>query len=161
MAGGTDVSVQTVLETDPALMYQPAYPAELMDKAEKDPNFSGTMQEIADFFQVSRATVCSWCCVHPAFGDAVTQVQDSRNDRIAHLLYRAASGYTYQERKIIRDKDGFKLKEEIYEKYMPENINAIRLWLINRNSRDWKAKPEETVAASVTINLVNNIEEFR
>ncbi|HJJ35689.1 MAG TPA: hypothetical protein O0X27_00785 [Methanocorpusculum sp.] len=142
-------------------VYSPSFPDDLMRHADRNPLFSGTMQEIADIFKVSRSTVCAWCTDHPAFGDAVIQVQEGRNDRMAQKLYRAASGYAYKEHKIVQDTDGTVLKEEISEKYLPENVNAIRLWLINRNGREWKAKPEETVAASVTINLVNNLEEFR
>ncbi|HJJ36767.1 MAG TPA: hypothetical protein O0X27_06300 [Methanocorpusculum sp.] len=157
----SDTSISTSSEDLPAPLYRTTFPDELMRHADRDPEFSATMQEIADLFQVSRLTVCSWCSQHPDFAAVVTQVQEGRNDRMAQKLYRVASGYAYRERKTVHDMDGKMVKEEITEKYLPENVNAIRLWPINRNAKEWKARPEETVAASVTINLVNNLEEFR
>lgn len=146
---------------DAILLYKDIYPSELMQYAKQTPSFSSTFQEIADLFQVSRNTIRIWCRTQPEFGDTVKQIQDGRNDYMAQKLFHAAAGYPYEERKIVRDQDGMLLKEEITEKYLPENIQAIRLWLINRNGTEWKAKPEDAVQANVTINLVNNLEEFR
>lgn len=69
-----------------------------MAYAGREPMFSGTMQEIADLFHVSRQTASDWCDAHAAFAAAVAQVKEGINDRMAQKLYRAASGYAYRER---------------------------------------------------------------
>lgn len=95
-------------------------------------------KRLADFFDVSLATVKNWMKAHPKFLAAVKKGRVDADAEIASSLYHRAKGYSHKEDKIFND-NGSPLVVPTTKHYPPDTAAAF-IWLKNRQNWGDKAK---------------------
>jgi hypothetical protein len=121
--------------------YDPAY----AKQAAKLCDFGATDDELADFFDVHRATIYRWKHEHPEFCDAVKTGKDVADERVERSLYQKATGYNVTEEQAVKLKvDKYKEEVEVVqvEKHVPADTTAAIFWLKNRRKDDWRDRKE-------------------
>jgi hypothetical protein len=83
-----------------------------------------TVDEIAEFVKVDRATIHRWMLVHPEFCDAMRIGREAADARVERTLY---------------------------EKAVAGEAWAVTKWLNNRMPREWGSNPADPGGASVNI----------
>lgn len=96
------------------------YKPEYVEQAKALCHMGATVEEMADFFDISIDTIYGWQRKHPEFSEAIKDWKKYADDRVEQSLYRKALGY---------DKDG---------KHYPGSDTAAIFWLKNRKSREWR-----------------------
>lgn len=104
-----------------------------------------TDDEIADFFEVHRATIYRWKLQHPEFCDAIKSAKDFADERVERSLYQKATGYE------VTEEQAFKVKVSAHEekievatvrRHVPADTTAAIFWLKNRRKDAWRDKTE-------------------
>jgi len=103
-------------------------------------------REVAEHLGVAVRTVHRWKKDHPEFLKALVETKATLDSRVELTLYRRALGYTYTEVEVTFEPGpGGKSVEvrriERTKEALPD-LNAIRLWLINRDAANWRDKRE-------------------
>jgi transposase len=133
------------------------YRDEFAEQALKLCHLGATDDELADFFNVHRATIYRWKHTVPEFCDAIKSGKEIADERVERSLYQKATGYNFTEQQAIKVKVE-QHKEEVevvdVERHSPADTTAAIFWLKNRRSAAWRDKQEHehsgTVAADVT-----------
>jgi len=100
---------------------------------------------------VSAPTICVWKKKYPAFGDAVERGVEAFDKSTAKdSLQKRLTGYFYNETTSTRihDKETDTSKmvvTKIVKKHMPADVQALTLFLINRDSERWKYRQQVDV----------------
>ncbi|MEY3760184.1 MAG: hypothetical protein RIR39_1675 [Pseudomonadota bacterium] len=123
------------------------YKYEYDEQARKLCLLGATDVEIADFFGVTETTVNNWKNDYPSFLESLRSGKIMADANISDRLYQRALGYSHEEEKVFNNM-GEILRAETTKHYPPDT-GAIKLWLLNRRPKDWKANVE----APVEINL--------
>jgi len=102
--------------------------------------------QLADFFDVSLATISNWKNDFPEFLEAIKEGKQVADRNVEKSLYQRAMGYEHVDEKIFFDKDAINDGDRIIragtiKKYAPETAAAI-FWLKNRKSKEWREKHE-------------------
>lgn len=104
-----------------------------------------TDPQLADFFDVTRATINNWKNDYPEFLDALKRGKGEADAKVAEALYHRALGYSCPDLKVTvhKSKDGkggFKTEiiETPYVKHYPPDTTACIFWLKNRQRQDWR-----------------------
>lgn len=122
-----------------------AYKPEFAKQAAKLCGLGATDDEVADFFEVHRATVYRWKHEHPDFCDAIKTGKEVADERVERSLYQKATGYDFIEQQAIKVKRQQYVEEvEIIEvrKHSPADTTSAIFWLKNRRKEDWRDKQE-------------------
>lgn len=105
-----------------------------------------TDKELAQFFEVSEATVNTWKTEHPQFLDSIKQGREIPDANVARSLYQRACGYSHTEDDIRTVALGMNQGSEIVitptVKHYPPDTQAASLWLRNRQPAKWRDKVE-------------------
>jgi hypothetical protein len=113
-------------------------------------------KDIADFFEVSVATINTWKHEHPKFLESIRNGKRVADTNVAHSLYKRATGAeytTHQAFKVKRveyDEKGKKISEaeEVItvpvDCAVPPDTTAASFWLKNRASDIWRDRVEMT-----------------
>ncbi len=100
--------------------------------------FGSNQSKLAEFFEVTSATIMTWKERHAEFGDAIRRGGTAANAEIVKALYTRAIGY---------DKTLNKAGEAT-EYHYPPDTNACFKWLSLRMRKDpdslWTEKEEDT-----------------
>ena len=108
--------------------------------------------EIAEFFEVTEKTINNWKHEHPEFYEAMKNGKEKADMDVVVSLYNRSTGFEYMEshpikiKEVTYDNSGKKIKEtekiEIVKvpKRIIADVNAIRLYLTNRQGRHWRDK---------------------
>jgi hypothetical protein len=123
---------------------------------------NATDDMLAEFLGIGLSTLHWWKKEHPTFGAAIRAGKEEADMTVAEAAGFAAIGGLIREQQAIKikvkDPDTGKVVERVevvwVERYVPPNVQAQRLWLINR-SRHWKPEGEQPDAKPSTV--VNNI----
>ena len=102
---------------------------------------SMTERQIAQTLEVSYSTFRKYKDQYPALKDALKK---GRRDLVLELhsaLIQRAKGYTYEERKVIKDGDEV-VRTEITTKVCPPDVAAINLALKNFDPENWANDPQ-------------------
>lgn len=113
---------------------------EYVGQAEKLCLLGATDGEIADFFEVSVATINRWKTAHEDFCESLKAGKAAADDRVERSLYQRALGYTHDEDKIFNN-NGEPLVVPTKKHYPPDTTAAI-FWLKNRRGDEWRDKRE-------------------
>ena len=129
--------------------------AEGCEKVRRWARAGWTDKEIAAQIGVSRKTLYDWVKKYPAFGDAMKAGQGYSNEEVKGSLYRKCLGYTvdvkktFKVRKVEYDETTGKkifeheeLVEGVDQVHVPADTAAIKFWLTNRQSDEWKNRVE-------------------
>lgn len=105
-----------------------------------------TDKEVAEHLGVAVRTVHRWKKTHPEFQKALIETKATLDSRVELSLYRRAIGYTYTEVEVTLEPGLDGTPEEVRRiertKEALPDLNAIRLWLINRDAANWRDKQE-------------------
>ena len=118
----------------------PKYRNEFAEAAKTLCAVGATTADLAEFFEVTRQTVRNWMAAHPEFLAAIVISKKVADDRVKLSLYERAVGYTYDSEKIVVVKN--KVVRVPIREHVPPDVNAERLWLMNRQPEEWRDKPE-------------------
>ncbi|ELC6654324.1 terminase [Salmonella enterica] len=116
--------------------YQEAY----AEQARKLCLLGYTDAELADFFEVSEATINNWKLDHPEFLESIKKGKAVADGDVASNLYHRAMGYTAKEKREEKTAEGF--KEVDAEKHIPGDVTAMIFWLKNRQKEKWREKQD-------------------
>lgn len=116
------------------------YKPEFNKQAEKLCRLGATDRDIADFFQVSEATLNNWKLKHPEFLESLKRSKAEADALVEKSLFRRALGYSHPATKFFQAGGGI-LKQDYIEHYPPDTTACI-FWLKNRKGEEWRANPE-------------------
>lgn len=89
-----------------------------------------TDKEMADFLDVSVATIQNWKNEYPEFLDSIKRGKTEADAKVANSLYKKALGYKRKEVKIFQY-EGMPVVVP-FDAYYPPDTAAINIWLKNR-----------------------------
>ena len=118
-------------------MYRGEYPEQVVKLC----RLGVTDQEIADFFDVSVATLNRWKHAHPEFMEPMKRGKMHADANVADRLYQRACGYSHVDTKFVTHKGVITDREE-YVKHYPPDTQACIFWLKNRRPDLWREKVE-------------------
>lgn len=98
---------------------------------------AATDRQLADYFDVSYSTFCLWKQEYPELSDSLRLNKEVADENVVKSLYQRAIGYDVITPKIIAD--GIEVEEA---KHYPADPTSMIFWLKNRQSKDWRDKPE-------------------
>lgn len=115
------------------------YRPEYAEQAAKLAKLGATDAEIADFFEVNRATLLRWKAQYAELSEAMIIAKAEADQRVEHSLYHRAVGYTFDAVKIFppRGKDSQPVTVN-YREHVPPDTTACIFWLKNRKPKDWR-----------------------
>lgn len=129
-------------------MYRP----EFNDQARKLCLLGAVDSELADFFGVSETTINNWKLQFPAFLESIREGKVSADAEVADSLYRRATGENIIIEKLVKKGDDY---EKIsLKQFVPGEVQAQRLWLLNRRKGNWRDKVETEHSGTVTYTRV-------
>ena len=122
------------------------YREEYVIQVEKLCKLGATDEEIADFFEISVATLNNWKREHPDFLASVKNGKILADANVANSLYQRAIGYEHddEEIKVVSDGQGMGSSIQrvpIRKHYPPDPVSMI-FWLKNRQKKLWRDKIE-------------------
>lgn len=114
-----------------------SYKPEFAEQTRKLCELGATDAEIADFFEVSKATITTWKAAHPDFLASLKAGKDLADERVERSLYHKAIGYTFEAVKIFPGgADGPVYAP--YTEHVPPDTTACIFWLKNRRQQQWR-----------------------
>ncbi|MDT4330858.1 helix-turn-helix domain-containing protein [Methylomonas sp. MED-D] len=105
-----------------------------------------TEGQLAEFFNVSAATVKSWTKHRPEFADAIKRGKILADAEVANGLFRRGTGYPYTEvtTREIKNPAGEVTSVEVVTvtSEIPPDTEACIFWLTNRQPDKWRNRLE-------------------
>lgn len=98
-------------------------------------------EQIAEALGIVASTWYRYKSEHSELKEAVKKGRLKLAEDLKSTLIRKAQGFTYEEKKTIKE-NGVVIREEIYTKASPPDVAAINLLLKNYDP-DWKNDPAE------------------
>ena len=114
------------------------YKAEFAIQAEKLCKLGATDDELAEFFEVSVATIQNWKRDHNGFLDSIKKGKTLADAEVANKLFHRATGYDHADVDI-RVIDNRIVQTALVKHYPPDTAAAI-FWLKNRQKAKWRDK---------------------
>ena len=111
-----------------------------------------TDKEIADHLGVSRKTVLRWKKTYPEFAQALIETKAILDAKVEMSLFRRAVGYPVTKIEVTTE-DGFETKRVVKTEDLAPDVQACRLWLMNRDPEHWRDKQEVEHSGDIVINL--------
>lgn len=105
--------------------------------------------EIADFFGVTERTINNWKIDFPNFFQSMKRGKIIADADIAESLHKRAIGYSCPDVHISNYQGEITITD-ITKHYPPETA-AMKLWLLNRRPKDWKANVESPVEINLNV----------
>lgn len=121
---------------------------EFVKQAAKLAALGATDREVAEFFEVSEATVHRWKHQHLEFCESLKVGKEAADERVEQSLYRKAVGYTFDSEKVFQFQ-GAIIRTATVEHVPPDTTAAI-FWLKNRKSEEWRDAKEHNVSGNVS-----------
>lgn len=117
-----------------------AYREEFAEQARKLCLLGATDKELADFFEVSEATINNWKLAHYEFLESIKRGKQIADGEVADRLYQRAMGFVAPDVdiRVIENK----IVETPLEKYYPPDTAAAIFWLKNRQKDKWREKQD-------------------
>ncbi|MEZ2795613.1 terminase [Escherichia ruysiae] len=114
--------------------YQEAY----AEQARKLCLLGYTDDELADFFEVSEATINNWKLEYPEFLESIKKGKAVADAEVSDRLYQRAMGFVAPDIdiRVIENR----IVETPLEKYYPPDTTAAIFWLKNRQKDKWRDK---------------------
>lgn len=112
------------------------------EQAEKLCKLGAKDKELADFFEVSEATLNNWKNQHPEFLEALKRGKEQADAQIAGSLYHRANGYSHPDVHVSNYQGQVTLTPII--KHYPPDPTSMIFWLKNRRPDLWRDRIEHT-----------------
>jgi len=129
------------------------YRPEFNEQARKLCLLGAIEQELADFFGVCPSTITNWKAQYPAFLASINAGRIVADAEVADSLYRRATGEQVLVERAIKGEDG-KYDVMTLKQFVPGEVAAQRLWLLNRRKGNWRDKVETEHSGNVTVTKV-------
>jgi len=126
-------------------LYKDSYPAE----AYRYCLLGATDNILADYFGVSKKSINTWKTVHPEFKQALLKGKHQADAYVAESLYNRCLGYEYQEERV--NVVNGEIVITPVTRHMPADSMAIKFFLANRQTADWKITPPVQVNTQVNV----------
>lgn len=98
-----------------------------------------TEQQIAKKLGVGYRNFCDYKRKYPQLEQAIKKGRTNLVGELKSVLIEKAKGFTYTEKKMIKDRDGY-VRQEIFEKRALPDVAAINLLLKNYD-KSWANDP--------------------
>ena len=109
-----------------------------------------TDESLANFFEVSVATINNWKVNHPKFLESIREGKEVADANVANALYNRAIGFSHPDTHISNFQGDITITPTT--KHYPADTGAAFIWLKNRST--WKDKQEvEHSGEVVTFNM--------
>lgn len=115
-------------------------------------------KEIADRLGISASTFYHWRKEHPEFCEALNEGKEVVDAKVEKALLTRALGYEYDEVEETQDIKQSKSGEEVAhkrrivrKKAVIPDVQAQRLWLLNRRPEQWRDKQDINVNGAITL----------
>ncbi len=104
-----------------------------------------TIAIIAAKMKISASTFYNWLKEYPEFREAFEEGRRSVDEEVESSFFKMCTGYkeTVKESKTVRNEKGEESVEIEKEIYVPPNVAALKLYLVNRMPE--KYRPENAV----------------
>lgn len=99
-----------------------------------------TDKQLAEYFEVSEATINNWKKEYPQFLESIMNGREKADAEIAASLYHRAKGYSHPDVHVSNYQGVVTLTE--LTKHYPPDTQAASLWLRNRQKDRWRDKQE-------------------
>lgn len=100
--------------------------------------------DISELFDISRQQMGIWKAQYPHFKKAVEMGYTDADAAVLNALFQTATGYSHEEEKVMMW-DGDILTHTVEKHYKPD-VQAIKLWLTNRQKQNWSDRKETKVS---------------
>lgn len=127
------------------------YKKEYNELAYKFCLLGATDKQLADFLDVSEATINNWKMKEPEFLESIKKGKHRADAEVAEALYKRALGYEHTEDKIF-NANGKPLVVPTMKHYPPDTAAAF-IWLKNRKNKEWRDKQEIEHTGDMTVNI--------
>jgi hypothetical protein len=120
-----------------------------------------TDQQIADFFDVSIATINNWKHKEASFAEYLRKGKDEADAKVVESLFRRATGYAYDE---VQTVEGINADGVHYgytrktSKHVAGDVKAQIFWLTNRQRDQWSKVTEHKNTNSLEFNVNKTLE---
>lgn len=114
----------------------PGYKPEYATKAALLCEHGFTEKELADFLDVSTATITIWKGKYPDFLAALKTGKSASDERVERSLYNRAVGYSFESEKVFQFQ-GEIVRAKTVEHVAPDTTACI-FWLKNRRRNEWR-----------------------
>src|SRR5690606_8769261 len=132
-----------------------------IEQAYKLALLGATDADLADFFEVTKATINNWKVDYPEFFDSLKKGKQLADANVAKSLYNRALGYEIEEEKVFNDNGKALIVKA--KKHYPADPTSMIYWLKNRQPKKWRDKPgedaDEVKDISVNVNIVQPKDE--
>jgi len=121
--------------------------------------FGSTNKKLGKVFQVDEKTINLWINEHENFCLSVKEGKRAFDTKgIEISLAKRAMGYDTTETTTYYDGDGVVVKKKVMDKEVPADIGSMKMWLSNRNCKEWQDKQNIDLGGDVNINVNTGIE---
>lgn len=117
------------------------YRPEFADQARKLCALGATDANLADFFEVSIATIRNWMTQHADFLDAIKEAKKVADELVERSLYMRARGYEYDDIDIRTVAVGKGISEIVItpiRRHVAPDPTSMIFWLKNRQPERWR-----------------------
>jgi hypothetical protein len=111
----------------------------LIPSAKKLASIGLTDAEIAEYFEVNKATLTRWLVEYPDFCATLKEAKQIADKRVVRRLFERALGYTSKETKRV-EIEGKPARIITITKEYPPDTTACIFWLKNRDPESWRDK---------------------
>lgn len=101
-----------------------------------------TDAELAEYFEISEATLNVWKDAHPEFMESISAGKLGADADVADKMYRRACGYSHDAVKIFMPAGAQAPVYAPYVEHYPPDTQAGSLWLRNRQPGKWRDRRE-------------------
>ena len=102
---------------------------------------SMTEEQIAKRLGVGYRNFCEYKRKYPQLEQAIKRGRSNLVEDLRSVLIKKAKGFSYEEKKIITDSQGY-TRKEIVQKYAQPDVAAINLLLKNYDKKNWSNDPQ-------------------
>ena len=114
-------------------------------------------EQICHNMGISTSTLYAWIKDHPQIAEALKKAKEVADYEVENALYRRATGFTYEEEVVEKDKYGV-VTTKVIQKTMPPDPTSIIFWLKNRRPDIWRDLQKVDLAGG--LKLDNPFEEL-
>ena len=122
-----------------------------------------TESDIANRIGIGTSTLSLWKRQYEEIKNALKKGKEIVDYKVENALLKSALGYKVRKNKVIMELNGMgqmvTTRREILDEEVPPNVNAISMWLINRNSNKWKRNRDNILQlddkeSNITVNII-------
>lgn len=109
-----------------------------------------TDAELAKKIGVAVRTIHRWKKDHPEFRDALIETKAILDARVEMSLFRRATGYLVTKTEVTTE-DGTETKQVTKTEEIAPDVQACRLWLMNRDPERWRDRQQVEHSGEIKI----------